>query len=116
MGMTGGGKSTLVSLLTRFHDPTQGQILLDGVNLRDYKLGELRNQFGIVLQESILFSTSIGENIAYARPGASQYEIVEASKAANAHDFITRLPAGYETLVGERGLQLSVGQRQRIAL
>jgi ATP-binding cassette subfamily B protein len=116
MGMTGGGKSTLVSLLTRFHDPTQGQILLDSVNLRDYKLGELRNQFGIVLQESILFSTSIGENIAYARPGASQDEIVEAAKAAKAHEFIARLPHGYSTMVGERGMQLSGGQRQRIAL
>jgi ATP-binding cassette, subfamily B, bacterial len=116
MGMTGGGKSTLVSLLTRFHDPTHGEILLDGVDLRDYKLGELRNQFGIVLQDSILFSTSIGENIAYARPGASQNEIVEAAKAAKAHEFITRLPHGYSTMVGERGMQLSGGQRQRIAL
>jgi ATP-binding cassette, subfamily B, bacterial len=116
MGMTGGGKSTLVSLLTRFHDPTQGQILLDGVDLRDYGLTDLRNQFGIVLQESILFSTSIGENIAYARPGASEDEIVEAAKAAHAHEFISRLPGGYNTLVGERGMQLSGGQRQRIAL
>jgi ATP-binding cassette, subfamily B, bacterial len=116
MGMTGGGKSTLVSLLTRFHDPTRGQILLDDVDLRDYRLTDLRNQFGIVLQESILFSTSIGENIAYARPGASQDEIVEAAKAAHAHEFITRLPDGYDTLVGERGMQLSGGQRQRIAL
>jgi len=116
MGMTGGGKSTLVSLLTRFHDPTQGQILLDGINLRDYKLADLRNQFGIVLQESILFSTSIGENIAYARPGASEHEIVEAAKAAHAHDFIALLPDGYGTMVGERGMQLSGGQRQRIAL
>jgi ATP-binding cassette subfamily B protein len=116
MGMTGGGKSTLVSLLTRFHDPTNGQILLDGIDLRDYKLGDLRNQFGIVLQETILFSTSIGENIAYARPGASQHEIVEAAKAAHAHEFITRLPHGYDTMVGERGMQLSGGQRQRIAL
>jgi ATP-binding cassette, subfamily B, bacterial len=116
MGMTGGGKSTLVSLLTRFHDPTQGQILLDGVDLRDYKLADLRNQFGIVLQESILFSTSIGENIAYARPGVSQHEIVEAAKAANAHEFINCLPDGYDTMVGERGMQLSGGQRQRIAL
>jgi ATP-binding cassette, subfamily B, bacterial len=116
MGMTGGGKSTLVSLLTRFHDPTQGQILLDGVDLRDFKLAHLRNQFGIVLQESILFSTSIAENIAYARPDASEHEIVEAAKAANAHEFITRLSEGYNTLVGERGMQLSGGQRQRIAL
>jgi ATP-binding cassette, subfamily B, bacterial len=116
MGMTGGGKSTLVSLLTRFHDPTRGQILLDGINLRDYKLADLRSQFGIVLQDSILFSTSIGENIAYARPGASQDEIVDAAKAAHAHEFITCLPDGYNTLVGERGMQLSGGQRQRIAL
>ena len=116
MGMTGGGKSTLVSLLTRFHDPTRGQILLDGVDLRDYRLPDLRNQFGIVLQESILFSTTIGENISYARPGASETEIVAAAKAANAHEFITRLPDGYNTLVGERGMQLSGGQRQRIAL
>jgi ATP-binding cassette, subfamily B, bacterial len=116
MGMTGGGKSTLVSLLTRFHDPTQGQILLDGVDLRDYKLADLRNQFGIVLQESILFSASIAENIAYARPGASEHEIVEAAKAAHAHEFIRLLPDGYDTMVGERGMQLSGGQRQRIAL
>ena len=116
MGMTGGGKSTLVSLLTRFHDPTQGKILLDGIDVRDYKLPDLRNQFGIVLQESILFSTTIGENISYARPGASETEIVAAAKAANAHEFITRLPDGYNALVGERGMQLSGGQRQRIAL
>lgn len=116
MGMTGGGKSTLVSLLTRFHDPTRGQILLDGVDLRDYKLADLRNQFGIVLQDSILFSTSIAENIAYARPGASPEEIVGAAKAAHAHEFISCLPDGYNTLVGERGMQLSGGQRQRIAL
>ena len=116
MGMTGGGKSTLVSLLTRFHDPTRGEILLDGVDIRDYRLTDLRKQFGIVLQESILFSTSIGENISYARPGASEAEIVEAAKAAHAHEFITRLPDGYNTMVGERGMQLSGGQRQRIAL
>jgi ATP-binding cassette, subfamily B, bacterial len=116
MGMTGGGKSTLVSLLTRFHDPTQGQILLDCIDVRDYKLADLRNQFGIVLQESILFSTTIRENIAYARPGASEDEIVAAATAAKAHEFITRLSDGYDTLVGERGMQLSGGQRQRIAL
>jgi len=116
MGMTGGGKSTLVSLLTRFHDPTQGKILLDGVDLRDYQLADLRNQFGIVLQDSILFSTTIRENIAYARPDASHHHIVEAAKAANAHEFITHFPAGYDTVVGERGMQLSGGQRQRIAL
>ena len=115
-GTTGAGKTTLVNLLTRFYDPTAGQILLDGVDLRDYKLADLRNQFAIVLQEPVLFSSSIAENIAYARPGASQEEILAAAKAANAHEFIVRLPQGYETLVGERGLRLSGGERQRISL
>lgn len=116
VGMTGAGKSTLVSLLTRFYEPDEGEILLDGVDLRDYKLAALRNQFGIVLQESVLFSTSIGENIAYARPDASEEEIIDAARAAHAHDFISRLPEGYATRVGERGMQLSGGERQRIAL
>jgi ATP-binding cassette subfamily B protein len=115
-GTTGAGKSTLMNLLTRFYDPTAGQILLDGVDLRDYKLADLRNQFAIVLQEPVLFSTSIAENIAYARPNASEEEIVEAAKAANAHEFITSLPGGYESRVGERGMSLSGGERQRIAL
>lgn len=115
-GRTGAGKTTLVSLLMRFYDPTAGQILLDGIELRDYKLADLRNQFAIVLQEPVLFSTSIAENIAYARPGASYDEIITAAKAANAHEFIARLPQGYDTQVGERGMQLSGGERQRIAL
>jgi ATP-binding cassette subfamily B protein len=115
-GETGAGKSTLVSLLTRFYDPTAGRILLDGVDLRDYKLADLRNQFAIVLQEPVLFSTSVAENIAYARPGASQGEVVRAAQAANAHDFIVHLPDGYEAQVGERGMRLSGGERQRIAL
>jgi ATP-binding cassette, subfamily B, bacterial len=115
-GTTGAGKTTLVSLLTRFYDPTAGQILLDGVDLRDYKLADLRNQFAIVLQEPVLFSSSIAENIAYARPGASHHEIVAAAQAANAHEFITGLPQGYETQVGERGMRLSGGERQRISL
>src|SRR6266568_1319496 len=115
-GTTGAGKTTLVNLLTRFYDPTGGEILLDGVYLRDYKLADLRNQFAIVLQEPVLFSTSIAENIAYARPGAREAEIMAAAKAANVHDFIARLPQGYETLVGERGLRLSGGERQRISL
>lgn len=115
-GTTGAGKSTLVSLLTRFYDPTAGEILLDGIDLRDYKLTDLRDQFAIVLQETVLFSTSIAENIAYARPDADMLEIVEAAKAANAHDFIVNLPEGYETKVGERGMRLSGGERQRIAL
>ena len=115
-GKTGAGKSTLVSLLTRFYDPSGGEITLDGVDLREFRLDDLRNQFGIVLQEPVLFSTSIAENIAYARLGASDAAIVEAAKAANAHDFIIQLPDGYETQVGERGMRLSGGERQRIAL
>jgi ATP-binding cassette subfamily B protein len=115
-GQTGAGKTTLVSLLARFHDVSSGQILLDGVDLRDYKLDDLRNQFAIVLQEPVLFSTSIAENIGYARPGASEEEIVRAAKLANAHDFIMDLPDGYQTLVGERGMRLSGGERQRISL
>jgi ATP-binding cassette, subfamily B, bacterial len=115
-GPTGAGKTTLVSLLTRFYDPTAGQILLDGVDLRDYRLADLRNQFAIVLQDAVLFSASIAENIAYARPGAGEAEIVAAARAASAHDFIVNLPQGYQTPVGERGMRLSGGERQRIAL
>ncbi len=115
-GRTGAGKTTLASLVPRFYDPTSGQVLLDGVDLRDYKLADLRGQFAIVLQEPVLFSTTIAENIGYGKEGASQEEIVAAAKAANAHDFIAALPEGYETLVGERGMKLSGGERQRIAL
>lgn len=115
-GQTGAGKTTLVSLLTRFYDPSEGRILLDGVDLRDYRLADLRRQFAIVLQEPVLFSTSIAENIAYARPDASMDEIVQAAQAANAHEFIVNLPQGYDTPVGERGMRLSGGERQRISL
>jgi ATP-binding cassette subfamily B protein len=115
-GRTGAGKSTLISLLMRFYDPSTGQIFLDGVDLRDYKLDVLRHQFAVVLQEPVLFSTSIAENIAYGRPGASFQEIVAAAKVANAHDFIVDLPNAYDTRVGERGMMLSGGERQRIAL
>ncbi len=115
-GMTGAGKSTLMSLLTRFYDPSSGQILLDGVDLRDYKLVDLRDQFAIVHQDTVLFSTSILENIAYANPKAAQKEIMAAARAANAHAFIEALPEGYKTRVGERGMRLSGGERQRIAL
>jgi ATP-binding cassette subfamily B protein len=115
-GRTGAGKTTLVSLLGRFHDPTSGQILLDGMDLRDYKLDDLRKQFSIVLQEPVLFSTSIAENIAYARPGANEEDIFHAARLANAHDFILKLPDGYQTMVGERGMRLSGGERQRISL
>ena len=116
VGATGAGKTTLVSLLTRFYDPSAGAILLDGVDLRDYRLADLRDQFAIVLQEPVLFSTSIAENIAYGRPGANDGAISRAAQAAGAHDFIVRLPRGYRTPVGERGMQLSGGERQRIAL
>jgi len=116
VGATGAGKTTLISLLTRFYDPTAGEILLDGVDLRDYRLDDLRRQFAVVLQDPVLFSVSIAENIGYAAPGASRAQIVAAAQAANAHEFITRLPEGYETQVGERGVKLSGGQRQRVAL
>src|SRR3989475_1496352 len=116
VGATGAGKTTLISLLTRFYDPQQGAILLDGTDLRDYRLTDLRRQFAVVLQEAVLFSTSIAENIAYAAPGATRRQIVTAAQAANAHEFIERLPQGYDTEVGERGAKLSGGQRQRIAL
>jgi ATP-binding cassette subfamily B protein len=115
-GRTGAGKTTLASLLTRFYDPTAGAILLDGVDLRDYRLADLRNQFAIVLQEPVLFSTSIGENIVYGRPEADAEEMVAAAQAADIHRFIESLPEGYETPVGERGMTLSGGERQRISL
>jgi ATP-binding cassette subfamily B protein len=115
-GKTGAGKTTLINLLSRFYDPTGGAILLDGVDLRDFRLADLRNQFSIVLQEPVLFSTTIAENIAYGKPGATEEEIVAAAKAANAHDFIASLADGYQTQVGERGMCLSGGERQRISL
>jgi len=115
-GSTGAGKTTLVSLLVRLYDPSEGCVRLDGVDLREYRLDDLRRQFAMVLQDSVLFSTSVAENIAYARPGARLDDIIEAAKAANAHDFISRLPQGYDTPVGERGMTLSGGERQRIAL
>lgn len=116
VGRTGSGKTSMVSLLMRFFDVTGGAIYLDGVDLRDYQLADLRRQFSIVLQDPVLFSTTIKENIAYGRPDASEREIVESAKAAHAHDFITKLPDGYETRVGERGMTLSGGERQRISL
>jgi ATP-binding cassette, subfamily B, bacterial len=115
-GKTGAGKSTFVSLLTRFFDPTDGAILLDGVDLRDYKLVDLRRQFAIVLQETMLFSSSIRENIAYGRPEATDEEIAEAARLANADAFIEALPNGYLTEVGERGMRLSGGERQRVSI
>ncbi|MCG1023160.1 ABC transporter ATP-binding protein [Sutcliffiella horikoshii] len=116
VGMSGGGKSTLVSLLPRFYDVTEGKIKLDGVDIRDVTVQSLRKQIGIVLQDSILFSDTVRENIALGKPNATMDEIIEAAKAANAHEFISGLPEGYETKVGERGVKLSGGQKQRVAI
>jgi ATP-binding cassette, subfamily B, bacterial len=116
VGKTGAGKTTLVSLLSRFYDPTEGHVLLDGVDIREYKLADLRSQFGLVPQDPVLFSRTIAENIAYASPDAGENDIIEAAKAANAHDFIMRLPEDYQTVIGERGATLSGGERQRVAL
>src|SRR6058998_2024256 len=115
-GASGAGKSTLISLLTRFYDPTAGAILLDGIDLRDFRLEDLRRQFAVVPQDPVLFSASIAENIAYAKPEANKDELIASAQASNAHEFIIRLPQGYDTQVGERGVQLSGGQRQRIAI
>jgi len=116
VGPTGAGKTTLVSLILRFYDPVEGQILLDDVDLCEYRLADLRNQLALVQQEPVLFSSSVAENIAYARSGASTEQIHAAAKAANAHEFICKLPEGYQTRVGERGMRLSGGERQRISL
>lgn len=115
-GATGAGKTTLVSLLVRFYDPTAGAVLLDGLDLRAYRLADLRRQVAFVLQDPVLFSTSIAENIRYARPDASFDEVVAAAEQADVHQFIEGLPDGYDTLVGERGMRLSGGERQRISL
>ncbi|VAI87394.1 unnamed protein product [Triticum turgidum subsp. durum] len=116
VGSSGSGKSTVVSLIERFYDPSSGQIMLDGVELKDLKLRWLRSQIGLVSQEPALFATSIRENLLLGREEASQVEMEEAARVANAHSFIIKLPDGYDTQVGERGLQLSGGQKQRIAI
>ncbi len=116
VGATGGGKSTIVSLIPRFYDPTAGKVKIDGVDIREYKLQPLRNQIGYVLQDTVLFRGTIRDNIAYGRAGATQDEIVQAAKLANADEFIDRMPHGYDTLVGDRGETLSGGQRQRIGI
>ena len=116
LGRTGSGKSTIINLIPRFYDVTSGSISIDGYDVRDVTLESLRSQIGIVLQESTLFSGTIRENIAYGRSNASEEEVEEAAKAAQAHDFIIGFPEGYTTIVGERGVGLSGGQRQRIAL
>jgi len=116
VGPTGSGKSTVLSLLPRFYDPAQGRVLIDGMDIADYKLSALRAQIGFVLQDTVLFRGTVRENIAYGRPEASDEEIVAAAKVANAHDFISRMPLGYDSTIGERGETLSGGQRQRIAI
>ena len=115
-GPTGGGKSTVLSLIPRYYDPNSGRVLIDGCNVADYNLDQLREQIGFVLQETVLFAGTIRDNIAYGRPEATPAEITEAAKMANAHEFIAQMPHGYDSLVGERGLTLSGGQRQRIGI
>ncbi|EUP48711.1 ABC transporter, ATP-binding/permease [Staphylococcus aureus KINW6046] len=116
VGMSGGGKSTLINLIPRFYDVTSGQILIDGHNIKDFLTGSLRNQIGLVQQDNILFSDTVKENILLGRPTATDEEVVEAAKMANAHDFIMNLPQGYDTEVGERGIKLSGGQKQRLSI
>jgi ATP-binding cassette subfamily B protein len=116
IGMTGAGKSSVINLIPRFYDVTAGRITIDGFDIRDVTLSSLRDQIGIVLQDTLLFATTIRDNIAFGRPEASMEAIVDAARAAQAHDFIAALPGGYDTLVGERGVTLSGGQRQRIAI
>jgi ATP-binding cassette subfamily B protein len=116
VGPSGAGKSTVVALLLRFYDPERGRILLDGRAARDYGLHELRGQMALVPQDVLLFGGTILDNIAYGKPGASEAEVIEAARQANAHDFISSFPDGYRTRVGERGIQLSGGQRQRVAI
>jgi subfamily B ATP-binding cassette protein MsbA len=116
VGPTGGGKSTIVSLIPRFYDPTAGRIQIDGVDIRDYKLQGLRNHIGYVLQETVLFEGTVRDNIAYGRAGATEDEIINAAKLADVDEFVRRMPHGYDTMVGERGETLSGGQRQRIGI
>ena len=116
VGMSGGGKSTIISLIPRFHDATAGTVRIDGHDLRDVQVKTLRDQIGMVLQDSILFSDSVKSNILMGKPDATDEEVIAAARAANAHDFIETLPLGYETKVGERGVKLSGGQKQRIAI
>jgi ATP-binding cassette subfamily B protein len=116
LGSTGAGKSSLVNLIPRFYDVTGGRVTLDGVDVRDVTQSALRRNIGIALQEAVLFSGSIRDNIRYGRPEASDDEVLAAARAAQAHDFITTLPAGYDTQLGQRGVNLSGGQKQRLAI
>jgi subfamily B ATP-binding cassette protein MsbA len=116
VGPTGAGKTTIISLIPRFYDPTSGVVKIDGVDVRNFRPKSLRRQISFVLQESVLFHGPIWQNIAYGKPDASRTEILRAAELANASEFIDKMPAGYDTLVGERGVTLSGGQRQRIAI
>jgi ATP-binding cassette subfamily B protein len=116
VGPSGSGKTTLTKLISRFYDPDEGVVMIDGVDVKRIKQRSLRQRIGVVLQEPFLFHGTIAQNIAYGKPKASRFEIIEAAKAANAHDFILRLPDGYDTQVGERGTRLSGGERQRISI
>ena len=116
IGLTGSGKTTIANLIPRFYDVISGRVTIDGIDVRDIDLHCLREQIGIVMQQSLLFSATIEENIAYGNPSASRETIVEAAKSANAHDFISEFPDGYQTVVGERGVTLSGGQKQRVAI
>jgi ABC-type multidrug transport system fused ATPase/permease subunit len=116
MGATGSGKSTLINLLARFYDPTSGVVLLDGRDTQQYTIHSLRSQLGFVMQDTILFATTIRENITFGRPEATEAEIIQAARDAQAHDFIMAMPEGYDTPVGERGVTLSGGQKQRLAI
>ncbi len=116
VGHSGAGKSTIINLLSRFYDVKDGKILIDGVDIRKIKMEDLRRQIGVVLQEPFLFPGTISDNIAYAKPGATPLEIMQAAKAANAHEFVMRFPDGYDTYVGERGARLSGGERQRLSI
>lgn len=116
VGPSGAGKTTMANLLARFHDPSSGRVTIDGVDIRDIRLRSLREQIAMVLQEPFLFPVTIAENIAFGKPGASREEIIKAAKAANAHDFIERLPGGYDAVIGERGATLSGGEKQRLSI
>lgn len=116
VGQSGGGKSTLVDLLPRFYDTVEGEILIDGVNLKEYKIDDVRGLMGIVTQESILFNDTVFNNIAFGKPNVSEEDVIEAAKVANAHEFISKMPKGYQTNIGDRGTKLSGGQKQRISI
>jgi subfamily B ATP-binding cassette protein MsbA len=116
VGPSGAGKSTIVDMIARFHDPDAGRVTIDGTDLRDLRLSSLRSLLGIVTQETILFHDTIRSNIAFADADPDEERVIEAAKAANAHDFITAAPRGYDTVVGERGVRLSGGERQRLSI